>query len=115
MAVYLPRLRLDEDGYPVRDENATTYVGAIETASACGQRIYAEAVRRGRNRARQVIVLGDGAAWIRGITEEHFPGAIQIVDLFHALRTPLSPGKNGLWIGLPQGPRMGRSPFERTG
>jgi hypothetical protein len=76
--------QLDEDGYPVRDENATTYVGAIETASACGQRIYAEAVRRGRNRARQVIVLGDGAAWIRGITEEHFPGAIQIVDLFHA-------------------------------
>ena len=75
---------VDEQGRPVRDEDSSTYVGAIEPAEAFGRRIYAEAVRRGIPRAAQVIVLGDGAPWIWGIAEEHFPGAIQIVDLYHA-------------------------------
>ena len=30
------------------------------------------------------MVLGDGADWIWNICEEQFPGAIQIVDLYHA-------------------------------
>jgi len=76
--------QLDENQHPVRDENSTTYVGAIETAEAFGIRIYAEAIRRGVTRAAQVIVLGDGAHWIWGIAEEHFYGALQIVDLYHA-------------------------------
>lgn len=75
---------LDAKGRPARDEASTTYVGAIETAEAFGTRLYAEAVRRGVLRAEQVIVLGDGAPWIWGITEEHFPGTTQIVDLYHA-------------------------------
>ena len=75
---------VDEKGYAVRDEGATTYVGAIETAEAFGGRIYAEAFRRGLEQAIKVIVLGDGAKWIWGIAEEHFPGATQIVDLYHA-------------------------------
>jgi hypothetical protein len=75
---------VDEDGYPVRDEDSTTYVGAIEKAEVFGPRIYAEAVRRGLVRAEKVIILGDGAKWIGGIADEHFPGALQIVDLYHA-------------------------------
>ena len=75
---------LDEKGRPVRDEDSTTYVGAIEPAEAFGRRLYAEAVRRGVTRAAQVIVLGDGAPWIWGLADEHFPGAIPIVDLYHA-------------------------------
>jgi hypothetical protein len=31
-----------------------------------------------------VTILGDGAKWIWGIADEHFPGATQIVDLYHA-------------------------------
>jgi len=76
---------VDSKGHPIRDEASTTYVGAIETAEEFGPRIYAEAMRRGLNRAEKVIILGDGAVWIRNIAEEHFSGAIQIVDLFHAL------------------------------
>lgn len=76
---------VNEEGFAVRDEGSTTYVGAIETAEAFGNRIYAEAVRRGLNQAQRVILLGDGAVWIRGIGEEHFVGATQIVDLYHAL------------------------------
>ena len=30
------------------------------------------------------MVLGDGASWICNIADELFPGAVQIVDLFHA-------------------------------
>ena len=47
-------------------------------------KIYAEAVRRGLEQAHQVVILGDGAEWIRGIAEMHFPGATQIIDLYHA-------------------------------
>ncbi len=75
---------LDAKGRPVRDPASTTYVGAIETAEAFGRRIYAEAVRRGGARAARVILVGDGAPWIWGLADEHFHGATQIVDLYHA-------------------------------
>jgi len=76
--------RLDDKGRPVRDEDSTTYVGAIEDAQEFGRRIFTEAIRRGSRRAEQIIALGDGAVWIWNIADEHFPGAIQIVDLYHA-------------------------------
>lgn len=74
----------DEKGRPQRDEASTTYVGAIEAVTEFGWRIYGEAERRGLRRAATVIFLGDGAPWIWRLAEEHFPGAIQIVDLYHA-------------------------------
>jgi hypothetical protein len=74
----------DAEGYPIRDEGSTTYVGAIETAEDFGPRIYAEAVRRGLRQAQQAIVVGDGGPWIWGIAAQYFPAAIQIVDLYHA-------------------------------
>lgn len=76
--------RVDENGYPVRDEQSTSYVGAIEPTEAFGFRVYAEAMRRGAGRADRVIVLGDGAQWIWALADMHFPGAVQIVDLYHA-------------------------------
>jgi hypothetical protein len=76
--------RVNEKGDPVRDEGSTSYVGAIETAEAFGRRIYSEAHRRGLYQAQLVVVLGDGAVWIWRIADEHFPEAIQIVDLYHA-------------------------------
>ncbi len=75
---------LDEKGRPVRDPGSTTYVGAIETSEEFAGRIFAEAIRRGMRRADKTIVLGDGALWIWNLADEHFPGAIQIVDLYHA-------------------------------
>lgn len=74
----------DSEGRAVRDPGSTTFVGAIETAEEFGRRIYAEAVRRGLNRARRVVVIGDGATWIRNLVQLHFPQAIQILDLYHA-------------------------------
>jgi hypothetical protein len=74
----------DEEGYPIRDPDSTTYVGAIETAEEFGKRLYVEAWKRGWERAETKVVLGDGAEWIWNLADQHFPGAIQIVDLFHA-------------------------------
>ena len=74
----------DKEGFPVRDPDATTYTGAIETAEEFGRRLYREAWNRGLSRARKIVILGDGAEWIRNLTELHFPDAIHIVDLYHA-------------------------------
>lgn len=74
----------DAEGWPIRDPASTSYVGAIETVEDFGPRICAEAARRGLHRARTVIVLGDGAPWIWNLAEAYFPGAIHIVDLYHA-------------------------------
>jgi Uncharacterised protein family (UPF0236) len=75
---------VDAEGRPIRDEGSTTYVGAIETAEEFGQRIFTEAIRRGARYSKQMVVLGDGAPWIWNIASEHFPGAVEIVDLYHA-------------------------------
>ncbi len=74
----------DKEGYAVRDPDSTTYVAAIETAAEFGPRIYLECWNRGWEQAEKKVVIGDGAEWIWNIADDHFPGAIQIVDLFHA-------------------------------
>ena len=74
----------DEDGFAIRDPDSTTYVGAIETAEEFGKRLYVEAWKRGWSRAAKKVVMGDGAEWIWNLAEPYFPGAVQIVDLYHA-------------------------------
>jgi len=74
----------DEEGFAVRDPDSTTYTGAIESTTEFGKRIYREALHRGWSRAKKKVVIGDGAEWIWNLVAEHFPGAIEIVDLYHA-------------------------------
>jgi len=74
----------DEKGFPIRDPDSTTYTGAIETAEEFGKRLYVEAWKRGWSRAEKKVVMGDGAEWIWNLVSQHFPGAVQIVDLYHA-------------------------------
>jgi hypothetical protein len=101
----------DQEGYAIRDPDSTTYTGAIETAEEFGKRLYVEAWKRGWSRAVQKVVLGDGAEWIWNLAQQHFPGAIQIVDLYHArqhvweLARQLHPHherRRNAWIGLHQ-------------
>lgn len=83
----------DEDGTPVRDPGSVSYSAAIESAASrdtdasvsdFAQRVDREARRRGFDQAPRRVVLGDGAPWIWNLADEQFPGAVQIVDLFHA-------------------------------
>ena len=98
---------VDEEGWPMRDFDSTTYVGAIETAEQFGFRIYTEAWRRGWEWATIKVVIADGAVWIWNLADQHFPGAIQIVDLYHArehlwkiaaLLHPRDPAAKKLWM-----------------
>ena len=74
----------DSEGYAIRDPDSTTYVAAIESAGEFGPRLYREAWNRGWERAEKKVVIGDGAEWIWNNADDHFPGAVQIVDIFHA-------------------------------
>lgn len=79
----------DKEGFAIRDPDSTTYTGAIESAEEFGRRIYLEAWNRGWSRAEKKVVMGDGAEWIWNLADVHFPGAVQIVDLYH--------GRQHLW------------------
>ena len=79
-------------GRPQRDPGSVSYSAAIESAASLdtdpepapfAQRTRREAERRGFPQATRCVVLGDGAPWIWRQSAELFPGAIQILDLFH--------------------------------
>jgi len=74
----------DQEGFAIRDPASTTYTGEIESAEEFGCRIYLEAWKRGWSRAEKRVVIGDGAEWIWNLAQDHFPRALQIVDLYHA-------------------------------
>lgn len=72
------------EGFPVRDEDSTTFVAGLESSTLFGERLYRGAVCRGLDQARTVVVLTDGAAYNKTISQTHFPEAIHIIDLYHA-------------------------------
>lgn len=83
----------DDEGNPVRDSGSVSYSAAIESAansdmseelSEFAQRVDREAKRRGLDQAPRRVAIADGSLWIWSIVEEQFPGAIQILDLYHA-------------------------------
>ena len=75
---------LDDKGRPVRDPHSSSYLATFAPASEFGVLMTGEARRRGAAHVRQLVILGDGAAWIWNLASQHFPEATQIVDLFHA-------------------------------
>jgi hypothetical protein len=50
--------------------------------------VAAEYLRRGGGHFRQVVVIGDGAAWIWTMAEKLYPDATHIVDIWHAREHP---------------------------
>lgn len=84
LACVFTQTRVDDNGRPVRDEDSASHVATFDPAPEFGRLMAAEARRRGANHIRQLIVLGDGAPWIWGLANKHFPEATQIVDLYHA-------------------------------
>jgi hypothetical protein len=84
MAAAFTQTTVDEDGRPARDPGSSSYLATLAAAPAFGTLMAAEARRRGAGHIRQLTILGDGAPWIWNLAAQHFPGATQIVDLFHA-------------------------------
>jgi hypothetical protein len=65
-------------------QNSMRYVARRTARGDFDQLLYGLARQSGLEQAKQVVILGDGALWIWKQAEEHFPGAVQIVDLYHA-------------------------------
>lgn len=84
IAVTFTQTAADEQGRPVRDPASSSYVATFAPAAAFGTLMAAEARRRGAGHIRQMVILGDGAAWIWNLAGQHFPEATQVVDLYHA-------------------------------
>jgi len=84
LACLFTQTTVDDDGRPVRDPGSSSYLVTFDPAADFGVLMAAEARRRGAGRIRQLVFLGDGAAWIWNLATRHFPEATQIVGLYHA-------------------------------
>ena len=68
-------------GHAVR----SSYVGYLGGPEVFGERLWAEACRRGWERVAETEVIGDGAAWIWNLAGEHFYDSEQVVDWYHGM------------------------------
>ncbi len=68
------------------------YVASVTPAADFGKHLSDLATQTGIYQdektmdTEEVVVIGDGAAWIWNLADEHFPGATEIVDYMHAKR-----------------------------
>jgi hypothetical protein len=49
-----------------------------------GRRLHWEALRHGLGRARNILVVGDGAPWIWNLAQARWQGALELLDFYHA-------------------------------
>jgi len=83
-----------------------SYHTDIATAQEFGQLLWATGVKRLADKAKEVIFVCDGAAWIWNLVSHYFPDAVQIVDWYHACQylTPiaeavfLEEAERNLWL-----------------
>jgi hypothetical protein len=49
-----------------------------------GRRLHLAACEHGLGRARQKLVVSDGAPWIWNVVQDRWPGAVEVLDFYHA-------------------------------
>jgi len=76
--------KMDEDGNPVMDPGSSSYVATFDGKNALAGLVEAEYLRRGGEHFRQVVAIGDGAAWIWTMAGDLYPHATHITDIYHA-------------------------------
>lgn len=82
--VFTHRRPTAPDQRPQRDYQSTSYLAAIVSAEDFGPLLRREAFRRGMGSAKTVVFLGDGAVWVWKVARLNFPGAVCILDYYHA-------------------------------
>ena len=64
------------------------YVASHSDAASFGQQWFdlatASGIYKDATDTEAVVVIGDGAAWIWNLSDEYFPGAVEIIDYMHA-------------------------------
>ena len=68
----------DQEGYPIRDPDSTTYTGAIETAEEFGKRLYRGILESRMEPRAKKVVIGDGAEWIWNLPINIFPARCRL-------------------------------------
>lgn len=82
--VFTHRRPTAPDQRPERDYQSTSYWAAIVSAEDFGPLLRHEALRRGLAWAKTVVFIGDGAVWVWKLARLNFPGAVCILDFYHA-------------------------------
>ena len=72
------------------------YYATLENSQVFGEALWQRARGWHVEQARRVVVMGDGAPWIWNLADLHFPGAVEIVDFYHAVEHLWDLGE-GLW------------------
>ncbi len=92
-AFLAPRPAASSFSYRINVPFSTTFAPPIRFSSSTsplrnswdfGPQLSTLAQSMGGQRAKQVVILADGATWIWNLAQEQFPGAVQIVDEYHA-------------------------------
>ena len=73
-------LKLSKDTNIITKKEYSSYIGSSENFKKF---VLDVAIRAGANKIKKIIILSDGATWIRNMCKELFPDAIQILDKFH--------------------------------
>ena len=64
------------------------YVASHSDAASFGEQWFdlatASGLYKDETDTEEVVVIGDGAAWIWNLSDEYFPGAVEILDYMHA-------------------------------
>jgi len=67
-------------GCDIVKKEYVSYLGGVEEFK---RRVFEAAVRLGSFGYEEIVLVSDGAAWIRNMGEELFPGCEQILDFYH--------------------------------
>jgi len=73
-------LNRDKDRHMIVEKE---YVASLGGAEEFKKMLWAAAIRNGFQNAKEVVILGDGSAWIWNIAKELFPDAVFILDYYH--------------------------------
>jgi hypothetical protein len=66
-------------------EGSQSYIGEVGSMEEAGERLGAEAARRGIGLDERVVCLGDGAPGNWTQFEMHFPNRVEVLDWYHAM------------------------------
>jgi len=81
--------KLENDPH-IQGENITcqtthnSYVAHLGSPTVFGKKLWTEAHQRNWEKAKETLIIGDGATWIWNLANEHFYNSLQLVDWFHA-------------------------------
>jgi len=73
-------IKRKDGGHIIVKKEYMAYIGRSEDFK---KYVLDTAVRGGYGNVKAVVVIADGAAWIRNMCEEIFPDAVQILDYYH--------------------------------